>query len=250
VSKVANAMMRYVPLLLLAMLWEACTRFGIISELVLPPLSGVIASWITLFESGNLLYHTGASLLRGAAGLISAIVLGTALGILMARVVPIRIVFRPLVQMFYPIPKSALIPLMMIWLGVGDTSKIVLIFLGCMLPVTVSAYNGARGVDQVLIWSARSLGATRGEVLREVIAPAALPEILAGIRTALALSFLLLVSSELLISREGLGYLISNFGDGGLYNRMFAVVLTVSALGFAADRGYLAFTRWMLAWRE
>jgi NitT/TauT family transport system permease protein len=168
----------------------------------------------------------------------------------MAWVLPVRIIFRPLVQMFYPIPKSALIPLMMIWLGIGDASKIVLIFLGCMLPVTVSAFNGALGVERVLIWSARSLGATRGEVLREVIAPAALPEILAGIRTALALSFLLLVSSELLISREGLGYLISNFGDGGLYNPMFAVVLTVSALGFAADRAYLAFTRWMLAWRE
>jgi len=249
-SSVVATLYRYVPLLLLAALWEAVTRVGIISESALPPLSSVIASWITLFDDGDLLYHTAASLARGAAGLFSAIAIGTTLGILMAWILPIRIVFRPLVQMFYPIPKSALIPLMMIWLGIGDASKIVLIFLGCMLPVTVSAFNGARGVERVLIWSARSLGATRSEVLREVIAPAALPEILAGIRTALALSFLLLVSSELLISREGLGYLISNFGDGGLYNRMFAVVLTVSALGFAADRAYLAFMRWMLAWRE
>lgn len=249
-SAAANALWRYMPLLLLAAIWEAVTRFGIISELVLPPLSSVLTSWITLFEGGNLLYHTAASLLRGAAGLFAAIAVGTTLGVLMARILPVRIVFRPLVQMFYPIPKSALIPLMMIWLGIGDVSKIALIFIGCMLPVTVSAFNGARGVDQVLIWSARSLGASRSEVLREVIAPAALPEILAGIRTALALSFLLLVSSELLISREGLGYLISNFGDGGLYNRMFAVVLTVSVLGFAADRAYLAFTRWVLAWRE
>ena len=126
-----------------------------------------------------------------------------------------RIMFRPIVQMFYPIPKSALIPIMMIWIGFGDASKIVIIFLGCMLPVTVSAFNGARGVDVFLIWSARSLGATRGEVLREVISPAALPAILAGIRTALALSFLLLVSSEFLISRNGLGYMISNLGDAG-----------------------------------
>jgi NitT/TauT family transport system permease protein len=250
VSAIAAASYRYLPVLLAAALWEGLTRAGVISELVLPPLSGVLASWVTLFEDGEIFYHTGASLLRGAAGLSLAIVIGTTLGILMAWIMPVRVVFRPIVQMFYPIPKSALIPIMMIWLGFGDASKIVLIFLGCMLPVTVSAFNGARGVDRVLIWSARSLGASRSEVLREVIAPAALPEILAGIRTALALSFLLLVSSELLISRDGLGYLISNFGDSGVYTSMFAVVLTVSALGFIADRLYLRLMRRVLAWRE
>ena len=248
-SGVAQALYRYLPLLLIAALWEALTRLGVISDLVLPPLSSVVASLVDLVR-GDLFYHTGASLVRGATGLGLAIVVGSGLGILMAWVRPIRIAFNPIVQLFYPIPKSALIPIMMIWLGFGDASKIMVIFLGCMLPVTVSAFNGARGVDRVLIWSARSLGATRSEVLREVIAPAAMPEILAGIRTALALSFLLLVSAELMISREGLGFLISNFGDAGLYNRMFAVVLTVSALGFAADRAYLALTRRVLAWRE
>lgn len=249
-NAVAAALYRYLPLLLIAALWEALTRLGIISDLVLPPLSSVVASLIALVRDGGLFYHTGASLARDAAGLVLAIVIGSTLGILMAWVKPIRIAFNPIVQLFYPIPKSALIPIMMIWLGFGDASKIMVIFLGCMLPVTVSAFNGARGVDRVLIWSARSLGATRSEVLREVIAPAAMPEILAGIRTALALSFLLLVSAELMISREGLGYLISNFGDAGLYNRMFAVVLTVSALGFVADRAYLALMRRVLAWRE
>jgi len=241
---------RYLPLILLAALWEALTRLGVVSDLVLPPFTSVMASWFTLAENGTMFYHIGTSLIRGASGLGLAIAVGTTLGVLMAWVAPIRVVFRPLVQMFYPVPKSALIPLMMIWIGVGDASKIVVIFLGCMLPVTMSAFNGARGVDRVLIWSARSLGATRGEVLCEVIAPAALPDILAGIRTALALSFLLLVSSELLISRNGVGYLISNYGDAGIYTSMFAMVLTVSALGFAADRLYLAFMNRILAWRQ
>ena len=246
----AVRLFRYLPLLLLAVLWEALTRLGIISDLILPPFTSVMASWFTLLKDGTIFYHIGASLMRGVTGLGLAIVVGTTLGVLMAWIAPIRLIFRPLVQMFYPVPKTALIPLMMIWIGVGDASKIVVIFLGCMLPVTMSAFNGARGVDRVLIWSARSLGATRGEVLREVIAPAALPDILAGIRTALALSFLLLVSSELLISRNGVGYLISNYGDAGLYTSMFAMVLTVSALGFAADRIYLAFVDRVLAWRK
>jgi NitT/TauT family transport system permease protein len=187
--------------------------------------------------------------MRGGVGLIMAVVIGGALGVLMAWSKPIRIIFNPIVEIFYPMPKSALIPIMMLWLGFGHASKIMTIFLGCMLPVTLSAFNGARGVDHVLIWSARSLGASRRQVLWEVIVPAAMPEILAGIRTALALSFVLLVSSELIVAREGLGYLIGWLGDGGVYNSMFAVVLTVAGLGFVADRLFLMFTNKVLSWR-
>jgi ABC-type nitrate/sulfonate/bicarbonate transport system permease component len=147
-------------------------------------------------------------------------------------------------------PKSALIPVMVLWLGFGDASKVVLIFVGCLLPVTLSAFNGARGTEEVLIWSARSLGASRARVLWEVVLPSALPELLSGIRTALALSFVLLVSSELIVARQGLGYMIGWLGDGGAYDAMFAVVLTVALLGFAADRCYLIMTRRILAWRE
>jgi NitT/TauT family transport system permease protein len=147
-------------------------------------------------------------------------------------------------------PKSALIPVMVLWLGFGDASKVVLIFVGCMLPVTLSAFNGARGTEQVLIWSARSLGASRTRVLWEVVLPSALPELLSGVRTALAFAFVLLVASELIVARRGLGYMIGWLGDGGVYDAMFAVVLTVALLGFAADRGYLMLMRRVLAWRE
>jgi len=246
----AETAWRYAPILLLIIIWEAGTRLGFISTWALPTFDSVVAAWVGLLDGGELLYHAGASLMRGAAGLGLSIVVGALLGILMAWVKPIRIVFNPIVQVFYPIPKSALIPIMMLWLGFGHASKIMLIFLGCMLPVTISAFNGARGVDHVLIWSARSLGASPRQVLFEVVAPGAMPEILAGIRTAIALSFVLLVSSELIVSREGLGYLIGWLGDGGVYNAMFAVVLTVAGLGFVADRAWLALMRRMLAYRD
>jgi NitT/TauT family transport system permease protein len=154
------------------------------------------------------------------------------------------------VQVFYPMPKSALIPVTVLWLGFGHWSKIVLIFIGCMLPVTLSAYNGARGTEQALVWSARSLGASRRRVLFEVVLPSALPDLLSGIRTALALSFILMVASELIVARSGLGYMIGWLGDGGVYDAMFAVTLTVAALGFAADRGYLMLMKRVLSWRE
>ena len=156
----------------------------------------------------------------------------------------------PIVRMFYPMPKSALIPAMALWLGFGDGSKIVLIFLGCMLPVAISAYNGARGADRTLVWSARSLGATRWRTLRDVVVPSALPEILSGIRIALATSFILLVSSELIAARRGLGYMIGVLGDGGIYDAMFAMVLTVALLGFIADRAFLMLMNRVLRWRS
>jgi NitT/TauT family transport system permease protein len=137
-----------------------------------------------------------------------------------------------------------------LWLGFGDGSKILLIFLGCMLPVTLGAFNGARSSDQALVWSARSMGASRLGVLWDVVLPSALPEIMNGVRTALALSFVLLVSSELIVARSGLGHLIGYLGEGGVYDAMFAVVLTVAFLGFFADRLYQKLERRVLRWRD
>jgi ABC-type nitrate/sulfonate/bicarbonate transport system permease component len=157
---------------------------------------------------------------------------------------------NPLVELFYPLPKSALIPVTVLWLGFGDGSKILLIFLGCMIPVTIGAYNGARGSDHALVWSARSMGANRLRMMWDVIVPSALPELLNGIRTALALAFILLVSSELIVSQQGFGYLIGYLGSTGAYEGMYAVALTVAFLGFAADRLYQVFIQWVLRWRE
>src|SRR5690348_11175041 len=244
-----TALLRYLPLLILAAAWEATSRLGLVSSLALPPLSDVIAAWVDLIKSGELVTNGATSLWRAAAGLGLAIVIGAMLGIAMAWWRPVNVLLGPLVEMFYPLPKSALIPVTVIWLGFGDGSKILLIFLGCMLPVTIGAYNGARASDQMLVWSARGMGASRLRTLWDVVVPSALPELLNGIRTALALSFILLVSSELIVARSGFGYLIGFLGADGSYAAMFAVVLTVAFLGFAADRLYLLVMRRALLWQ-
>ena len=249
-TSLAAILPRYIPLFLLAFAWEAATRSGLVPVSLLPPLDGVARSWWELAASGDLWTNGVASMTRGAAGLALAVGLGSLIGVLMAWYKPIRIAVNPLVQFLYPMPKSALIPVMVLWLGFGDGSKVATIFIGCLLPITLSAFNGARGTDEVLVWSARSMGASRARVLWEVVFPSALPELLSGIRTALALSFVLLVASELIVARHGLGYMIGWLGDGGAYDAMFAVVLTVALLGFAADRAYLMLMRRLLAWRE
>ena len=241
---------RYLPLLIVAAAWELVSRSGLVSSAVLPSLGAVAAAWWELARDGDLATNGAASLWRGAAGLGCAIVAGAALGFLMAGSRTIERALNPLIELFYPLPKSALIPVTALWLGFGDGSKILLIALGCMLPVTIGAFNGARAADRTLVWSARSMGASRLGVFKDVVAPSALPELLSGVRTAMALAFVLLVSSELIVSRDGLGYLIGFLGSNGAYAPMFAAVLTVASLGFIADRLYQAGVARMFAWRS
>jgi NitT/TauT family transport system permease protein len=241
---------RYSPLLLVAAVWEAAPRAGLANPEILPPLSTVLRALVGLVRDGDLAYHGWSSLLNLLAGLGLGIVVGIVLGVLMAWYRPVEALVNPLVRVLYPLPRSALIPVMILWFGLGAASKIAAVFMGCLLPVVLSAFNGARGVEQVLVWSALAAGASRHGVLWEIVLPAAMPEILAGVRNALALSFILLVASEFLIGQRGMGYLISFLGEGGSYDAMFAGVIVVSAVGFFADRLYLMLMGWALRWRE
>ncbi|MGA2894215.1 MAG: ABC transporter permease [Xanthobacteraceae bacterium] len=241
---------RYLPIALMALAWEIVARLNLVDTTALPPLSNVAAAWLDLIRDGELLDNGMASLYRAFAGLALAIMVGGGLGLWMARSRLLDMFVNPLVELFYPLPKSALIPVTVLWLGFGDGSKILLIFLGCMIPITIGAYNGARSSDHVLVWSARSMGAGRMRLMLDVVVPSALPELLNGIRTALALAFILLVSSELIVAQRGFGYLIGYLGSTGAYEGMYAVVLTVAFLGFAADRLYQLLMQWLLQWRE
>ena len=245
-----QSLIRYLPLLLLAAGWELAARLELVSSTALPPLSDVIAAWIDMIKDGELVTNGASSLYRAGVGLALSVIVGTLLGISMAWWKPVNVLVAPLVEIFYPLPKSALIPVTVIWLGFGDGSKILLIFLGCMLPVTIGAFNGARSSEQVLVWSARSMGANRLRMLWDVVLPSAMPELLNGIRTALALAFILLVSSELIVAQKGFGYLIGFLGANGSYDAMYAVVFTVAFLGFAADRIYQTFVHRVLLWRQ
>src|SRR5438309_171424 len=222
--------MKYLPLLLLALVWEAVVQLGLVSRDLLPSLTDVARAGWKLLREGELWQNGAASLYRGGAGLAAAIVVGAALGIAMAWWRAVDAFMGPLVEALYPMPKSALIPVTVLWLGFGDSSKILLIFLGCMLPVTLGAYNGARSCEQALVWSARSLGASRLRVLWDVVVPAALPEIANGVRTVLARMWADAASGDLwhnlglTLYRALAGFAVAAIGGIGLgfavaYNR-------------------------------
>jgi ABC-type nitrate/sulfonate/bicarbonate transport system permease component len=240
----------YSPVALLVLCWEITSRVGMYSPDLLPSPESTLRALHAALASGELVEQSVVSLRREFFGLSSSIVAGTILGVTMARIEWVRILLRPVITFLYPMPKSALIPILLLWFGLGDMSKIAAIFLGSLLPVVISSYNGARGVEPLLIWSARSLGASKLGVLWKIILMAALPDILSGIRTALALSWLLLVSAELLLAQKGLGFMIGYYGETGDYATMFSAIIIVILIGAISDRLFLHLMGWSLRWRN
>ncbi len=240
--------MRLVPLLLLVAVWQAASSAGLLPRSVLPAFWDVAASLGAMIGSGEIFAHTAASLARAGAGFAIAVVTGMFLGLVMARVRAVQRAVEPILLLIYPVPKPALIPLFMIWLGIGDVSKVTVIALACLLPVVVATYNGARSVDDMLLWSARARGTSPRDLLWRVILPAALPQIAAGVRTAIAIAIIVLVSSECISAETGLGYLIFSYGGVGADDAMLAVVIWLAVLGYLLDRGYVAGLRRLMSW--
>lgn len=243
-----NALARYLPILIFVAIWQLYVMSGFAPG-VLPSPVQVVHALGRMLSSTNVGVHIYASLSNLLIGLLLSIVVGVAAGVSMARFAVVDALVNPLLKALYPIPKSALIPILIMWLGLGNPTKIAAVFIGCLLPIVLSSYNGARGIDKVLVWSAAAAGASKKDITFDVVIPGAMPEILAGIRNALGLSFVLLVSSEFIIAHNGLGYLISFLGDGGNYDGMFAAVLLITVVGFAADRLYVAMMRRALSWK-
>lgn len=240
--------MRLVPLLLVLAAWQAASGLGVLPKTLLPSFFDVAAQLWAHVRSGEIFGHTAASFARAGAGFGIAVAGGVALGLVMARVRAVERAVEPILLMIYPVPKPAMIPLFMIWLGIGDFSKVAVIALACLLPVVVATFNGARSVDDMLIWSARARGTSEARLLWRVVLPAALPQIAAGVRTAIAIAIIVLVSSEFISAEKGLGYLIFSYGGVGADDAMLAIVIWLAAIGYLLDRGYLAGLRRFMSW--
>jgi ABC-type nitrate/sulfonate/bicarbonate transport system permease component len=249
--RVARAVLRYYPVALIFVAWELASRLGLLDPIFVPPPGEVFATLRTeLFVTRELLTHMGYSFARAGVGLALAAVVGIAIGILMGRLRPVESFVDPLISALFPTPKLALFPLMMVLLGIGDASKVALIFLGCFFPIVISTYTGVKNVDKYFIWNARTKGASDRQVMLTVVFPAAMPFVFAGLRVATSTAFLLIVASELIAANEGLGYLIIYAQRTFNAPVMFSGVLMVAAMGFIADRLLLALGRWLFVWQE
>ncbi|HEY7064243.1 MAG TPA: ABC transporter permease [Chloroflexota bacterium] len=234
-----------VPLLLLA-LWELGADLGWLPQFLVSP-SRIVQQFMILLLSGELLVHARDSLYRSLAGFGLGALFGVSLGLLSGVSRRVERFFDPLISLSYPVPKIAVLPVLIVWFGIGDVSKIVVIAISCFYPCFIAALYGARAVDPVWVWAARNMGASARQVFFKVIVPGAAPQIFTGLRVALALAYILMFASEMIGSsnRTGLGFLIINADASGRFDRIFAAVLTIAILGFASDR-LLLWVRWRL----
>lgn len=243
-----KALLKLYPLAIVLAIWELAARIGLVDPLFLPSLSGALKS---LYENAELLSIDAAySLGRAFAGLAIGASVGLSLGMLMARYRVVDQFFDPILAAVFPTPKLALFPLLMVWLGLGEGSKIALVAITTFFPVVVNTYAGMRGVDKFLIWNARTKGANERQMLLRVMLPAALPFIFAGVRVATSFSFLLAVAAEMLSANNGLGFRILYAQRTFEAETMYAAILVVATLGFCVDRIIGLVGRQLLAWQD
>ena len=191
-----------------------------------------------------------ASLRRMAIGFALALAFSIPLGLLMGRSRATAAFFNPLLMLVYPVPKAALMPIIMLWLGVGDVSKTLVIFLGVSLPVIYHSFEGAKAVEEKMLWSGAAMGLSAGERLLRIVLPAALPEILTGCRTGLVLALITMVTSEMIARQSGAGNILFNALDMGQYDTVFAMIIIIGAMGICLDAVFETIRRWLVRWSE
>lgn len=190
------------------------------------------------------------SIRRMAIGLTLAVLFAIPLGLAMGRSARVSAFFNPLLMMVYPVPKAALMPVIMLWLGVGDASKTLVIFLGVSLPVIYHSFQGAKAVEEKMLWSGAAMGLTGAQRMFRIVLPAALPEILTGCRTGLVLALITMVTSEMIARQSGAGNILFNAMDMAQYDTVFAMIIIIGALGIVLDAAFDKL-RWQLVkWAE
>lgn len=191
-----------------------------------------------------------ASLRRMAIGFGVAILVSIPLGLMMGRSRIVAAFFNPLLMVTYPVPKAALMPIIMLWLGVGDVAKMLVIFLGVSLPVIFHSFQGARAVEEKMLWSGAAMGLSAAQRMVRIVLPAALPEILAGCRTGLVLALITMITSEMIARQSGAGNILFNALDMGQYDTVFAMIIIVGAMGIGFDAAFERLRSRLVRWSE
>jgi NitT/TauT family transport system permease protein len=240
---------RVVAIAVLVVVWEVFPRLGVVDATFLPPLSEVVVAWWRLAVSGELLAHVQASLARSLSGFGLATAAAIPLGLVIGWYQPVAILLNPLLEVFRNTAALALLPVFVLILGLGETSKIAIIFYACAWPILLNTISGVRTVDPLLVKSARSMGLGPVRLFQKVVLPAAVPTIFTGIRLAGAFSILILIAAEMVGAKAGLGYLINYAQYNFAVPDMYAGIITISAIGLVVNQLLVAVERRFSTWR-
>jgi ABC-type nitrate/sulfonate/bicarbonate transport system permease component len=249
-SRLAWGAARLMPIVALGIAWELFARSGAVTPFMLPPLSAVFMRIWADGQSGELFINIGLTLYRALVGFLISAVGGIALGAGMSRSVSIRWFFDPIVSVGFPMPKIAFLPIMVLWLGFFDASKIAIIVFDAIFPVVTATVAGLNSVERELIWSARNMGASDRELMWQIMLPAALPQILTGLQVSLPLCLIVAVVAEMAMGGYGLGGAMmtaSRFADS---RGVFAGIVEIAAVGYCLIKLMAITRRRLLLWHQ
>jgi ABC-type nitrate/sulfonate/bicarbonate transport system permease component len=230
--------------------WELAAHFGLIDPLFASSPSLIVQKFWEMYSDGSIWPHIAASAEVVGVGFGLSIVVGVPIGLIMGRVPLIASTIEPFVAALYASPQVAFLPLLIIWLGIGFSSKVALVFLGSFIIVLINTETGVTQVDPRLIETARSFMANERQIMSKIVLPSALPFIIAGMRLAIGRALVMVVVAEIYASNKGLGYLI--FQAGGMYDtaQVFVGVGILAAAGVALNSALRTLERRLAPWRE
>lgn len=237
-------------IVLLLLIWEIAPRIGLVDSAFFPSFSDVVKSWWEMLVSGELFTHFTASIVRSLMGFILALLIAIPLGLLIGWYPLARDLLNPTLELFRNTAALALLPVFMLLLGIGETSKIAIVLYTCTWPVLLNTIASVRNVDPLLIKSARSMNISSFKLFIKVILPASVPTIFTGIRMAGTAAILVLIAAEMVGAKEGLGYFITYAQYNFKIPEMFAGILTISLLGLLINQGLLVLERRFSRWKQ
>ncbi len=237
-------------ILVLLIAWEVFARSGKVTAFMLPPFSAVAERIYADAIGGELWRNLWVTMFRALAGFAIAAVGGIALGAIMARNRIVRWFFDPIISVGFPVPKIAFLPIIILWLGLYDVSKISVVVFDAIFPVVTATLAGLASVEKELIWSGRNMGANERELMWQIALPAALPQILTGLQVALPIALIVAIIAEMAMGGYGLGGAMmsaSRFADS---RGVFAGIVEIAIVGYALIKAMAMIRRRLLVWHQ
>jgi ABC-type nitrate/sulfonate/bicarbonate transport system permease component len=234
---------------LLLLFWQFSAMYLVTSP-TWPSITRIIAAWFENLIDGTLALHLLATFWRQMLGYGLAIVLGITLGLVMGYYRVFYNLFEPIVEVLRPIPGPAYLPVLVLFVGIGHEMKVVLIMVASLFPILLNTYSGVRSIDRVQFDTARTLGLTTLQTFRELVLPAAAPQILTGMRISLAISLILAILSEMIVSNDGLGYFVLLSQRTFKVPEMYAGIFTLAIFGYALNRIFLLMEASLIRWHQ
>lgn len=238
-------------ILLVAILaaWDLSARYKIIDLMSWPPFLDVFSRWLELMTSGELFSYLLPSLRRVALGYAYAVAVAVSAGLLVGYFRPVYNLLEPTLETLRPISVIALIPVIILFFGLGDAMKIFIIAYACFFPILLNTIAGVRDIDPVLVNTARTFGLTRWQTIRDVVVPAATPQIFTGMRISVGFSLMAMVAAEMLTGGDGIGAFILDSQRTFRIVDMYAGIIMLGIVGYILNRAFIAGENWLLRWK-